>query len=182
MAPVAFAVDEAGGVVGGCVVGGGVVGGCVVGDFDGVGVGVGVGDFDGVGVGVGVGVGDFEGDGDFVAVGDFEAVAVFEAATDFDGAGVVTGSTILAGLPPAKLLTGCDEALVCATALGRTGCDWVWVGSVMLGPGPSGGLLLLEISTATIATTPMAAAPIPANKKVRFPGRRGSGRGPVPFW
>ena len=163
MAPVAFAVDEAGGVVGGCVVGGAVVGGCVVGDFDGVGVGVGVGDFDGVGVGVGVG--DFDGDGDFVAVGDFEAEA------DFDAAGVVTGSTILAGLPPPKLLTGCDdEALVCTTALGRTGCDWVWVGSVMLGPGPSGGLLLLEISTATIATTPMAAAPIPANKKVRDPG------------
>ena len=158
MAPVAFAVDVAGGVVGGCVVGGAVVGGCVVGDFDGVGVGVGVGDFDGVGVGVGVGVGDF------VAVGDFEAVA------DFDEAGVVTGSTVLAGLPPAKLLTGCDGALVRATTLGRAGCDWVWVGSVMLGPGPSGGVLLLEISTATIATTPMAAAPIPANKKVRDPG------------
>ena len=164
MAPVAFAVDVAGGVVGGCVVGGAVVGGCVVGDFDGVGVGVGVGDFDGVGVGVGVGVGDFDGDGDFVAVGDFEAVA------DLDAAGVGGGSTILAGLPPPKLLTGCDGALVCATALGRAACDWVWVGSVMLGPGPSGGLLLLEISTATIATTPMAAAPIPANKKVRDPG------------
>ena len=168
MAPVAFTVDVAGGVVGGCVVGGAVVGGCVVGDFDGVGVGVGVGDFDGVGVGVGVGVGDFDGDGDFV--GDFVAVGDFEAVTDFDEAGVGGGITILAGLPPTKLLAGCAGALVCATALGRAGCDWVWVGSVMLGPGPSDGPLLLEISTATIATTPMAAAPIPANKKVRDPG------------
>jgi hypothetical protein len=35
--------------------------------------------------------------------------------------------------------------------------------------------LLLEISTAMIATTPMAAAPVPANKKLRFLGFRGSG-------
>jgi hypothetical protein len=34
---------------------------------------------------------------------------------------------------------------------------------------------LLEISTARTATTPMAAAPMPAIKKDRFPGLRGSG-------
>jgi hypothetical protein len=54
--------------------------------------------------------------------------------------------------------------------------DWVWVGSVVLLPTPlRDELLLLEISTAMIATTPMAAAPMPANKKDRFPGLRGSG-------
>lgn len=162
--PVAFAVDvavgEAGAVVGGWVVGGCVVGGWVVGDFEGVGVGVGVGDL--VGVGVGVGVGDFVGDGDFD--GDFEAV------TDFDETGVGGGTTMLAGLPPAKLLTGRDEAVVCTTALGCAGCDWVMVGAVVMLPVFKAVLLLLVISTATIATTPMTAAPIPPNKKVRAPG------------
>jgi hypothetical protein len=42
-------------------------------------------------------------------------------------------------------------------------------------------LLLLEISTAMIATTPMAAAPMPANKKLRSPGPREPGRGLVPL-
>jgi len=42
---------------------------------------------------------------------------------------------------------------------------------------------LLEISTAMMATTPMAAAPMPANKKVRLPGlREATGRSaPWPF-
>jgi len=34
---------------------------------------------------------------------------------------------------------------------------------------------LLEISTATIATAPMAAAPVPAIRKGRFPELRGAG-------
>lgn len=36
-------------------------------------------------------------------------------------------------------------------------------------------LPLLEISTTTIATAPMAAAPMPPIKKVRFPGLRETG-------
>ena len=59
--------------------------------------------------------------------------------------------------------------------------DWVWVGSVVVGPvfvdGP-----LLEISTAMIATTPMAAAPMPANKNVLLTGLRGPGNRSASFW
>jgi hypothetical protein len=47
----------------------------------------------------------------------------------------------------------------------------------LLGGGP-----LLEISTATIATTPMAAAPMPANKKVLLPGLREPGNRSASFW
>lgn len=56
----------------------------------------------------------------------------------------------------------------------RDDCGWVWVGSVVLldrfavvGP-------LLEISTAIIAMTPTAAAPMPAISRLRDWGRRGS--------
>jgi hypothetical protein len=47
----------------------------------------------------------------------------------------------------------------------------------LLGGGP-----LLEISTATIAMTPMAAAPMPANKKVLLPGLREPGNRSASFW
>jgi hypothetical protein len=62
--------------------------------------------------------------------------------------------------------------------------DWLWVGSVVLLPPPSldEGLLLLEISTAMIATTPMAAAPMPANKNVRLLDLRGPGSRWASFW
>jgi hypothetical protein len=53
--------------------------------------------------------------------------------------------------------------------------DVVWVGAVVPPTPVTGVLPLLEISTAIIATTPMAAAPIPANKKVRDPPPRGAG-------
>jgi hypothetical protein len=53
--------------------------------------------------------------------------------------------------------------------------DDVWVGATVLVPTVADWLLLLEISTAIIATMPMAAAPIPANKKVRDPLPRGGG-------
>jgi hypothetical protein len=56
------------------------------------------------------------------------------------------------------------------------------VGTVVVLPSFGDALPLLEISTAMIATAPMAAAPMPANKKVRFPGPLGSGRGLGPFW
>jgi hypothetical protein len=56
-----------------------------------------------------------------------------------------------------------------------TDCDCVWVGAVVLVPEFAELLPLLEISTAIIATTPMAAAPMPANKKVRDPLPRGAG-------
>jgi hypothetical protein len=59
--------------------------------------------------------------------------------------------------------------------------DWVWVGIVVLGPLLGGGPLL-EISTAMIATTPMAAAPMPANKKVLLPGLREPGNRSASFW
>jgi hypothetical protein len=49
------------------------------------------------------------------------------------------------------------------------------VGATVLVPVFADWLPLLEISTAIIATTPMAAAPIPANKKVRDPLPRGGG-------
>jgi len=56
-----------------------------------------------------------------------------------------------------------------------TDCDCVWVGTVVLVPRFAELLPLLEISTAIIATTPIPAAPIPANKKVRDPLPRGGG-------
>jgi hypothetical protein len=50
------------------------------------------------------------------------------------------------------------------------------VGSVVLLPTLfTVELPMLETTTATIATTPMAAAPMPANKKDRFPVLRGAG-------
>ena len=70
------------------------------------------------------------------------------------------------------MLIGCEG--LADGLLWAVGCDCVWVGAMMLGPDP-GGVLLLEISTAMIATMPTAAAPIPANKKVRLPGPRGPG-------
>jgi hypothetical protein len=48
------------------------------------------------------------------------------------------------------------------------------VGIVVLPPRFKFVLLLFEISTATIATTPMAAALIPAIKKFRLPLLRGA--------
>jgi hypothetical protein len=66
------------------------------------------------------------------------------------------------------LLAG-RETLVCATVLGVADCDTVWVGIVVLLPMFKDALWLFEISTATIATTPMAAAPIPATRNVRDP-------------
>ena len=156
---VAVAVVEAGGVVGGCVVGGCVVGGAVVGG----GV-VCPGDFEGVG--------DFAGVGDFPGVGDFEGVADCDGLADFDGKVV---PTLLPGVPPTKLLPGC-VTLVCAPTLWAADCDWVWVGIVTLPPTFfKFELPLLEISTATIAAAPMAATPVPAIKKVRFPGLRETG-------
>ena len=134
----------------------------------GVGVGVGV-----VVVGVGVGVADFVGVGAFVAV-DVLA-GVFEGASDFVAVVPVAPTTTpVPGLTPTAL-TGC-EAFTAAPPLWVTGPDWVWVGSVVLPPTLfKVELLLLEIRTAMIATTPMAAAPMPATKKDRFPLPRGAG-------
>jgi hypothetical protein len=50
------------------------------------------------------------------------------------------------------------------------------VGIVVLPPFLRSELPLFEISTTTIATAPMAAAPIPPIRKVRFPGLRETGR------
>jgi hypothetical protein len=129
-------------------------------------VGVGV-----VLVGVGVGVAEFVGVADFVAVGVL--AGVFEGASDFVAVvPVAPPTTPVPGLPMA--LTGRETVtpgLLCAVAP-----DWVWVGSVVLLPTLfKVELLLLEISTAMIATTPMAAAPMPAIKKDRFPLPRGAG-------
>jgi len=101
-----------------------------------------------------VGLGDFDGDGD---------------------AFLVVGPTITGWAPPPKLLVGCD-VLAGDADLWPTDADGVWVGKIVW-PCPmfDDVPLWLEISTAIIATTPMAAAPIPANKKVRFPGLRGPG-------
>jgi hypothetical protein len=157
------------GVVGGGVEGGGVEGGGVVGG------GVEGGGVDGGGV-VGGGVAFvvdvlIVGVGDFVVVGDFDEEGDFEA----DVVPVVPPTeTLLPWLPPITLLTGC-AGFACAPALCAATCDWVWVGSVVLPPRFKGVLPLLDISTATIATTPMPAAPIPANRKARLAGLPGSG-------
>src|SRR6185437_863816 len=92
---------------------------------------------------------------------------------DFDGVGFpVVPPTLLPGATPPPWLMG-GVVLVGVPVLWAVP-DWVWVGSIVSGPlfgdGP-----LLEISTAMIATTPMAAAPMPANKNVLLPGLRGPG-------
>src|SRR6202034_699881 len=57
----------------------------------------------------------------------------------------------------------------------------VWVGAVVLWIGSAEEVgPLAEIRTATMAMTPMAAAPIPANRTLRDPGRRGPGGPAVP--
>jgi hypothetical protein len=171
---VAAVVAVAGGVVGatGGVVGvtggvvvvtGGVVvaGGGVVGRVGGVLVGV-VGC---VVVGVTGGVGDLVGVGVFVGVGDFEATG------DFDESAVPVAPTTTRPLPglTTALSAGCVTPLP-ATALCVADCDWLWVGNVVLPPRFSDEVpLLCAISTATIATTPTPAAPIPAIKKFRLP-------------
>jgi hypothetical protein len=150
---------------GGGVDGGGVVGGDVVG----VGDIVGDGDVVGVGEVVGVGFVDLVGD-----AGGFVVVLFTE------GVGVVS-PTLLPGKPPPPLSLG-GVVLAFAAVLGVGAAELLWVGAVVeLTPRFEEVLLLLEISTAMIATTPMAAAPMPANKKVRFPGPREPGCGLVPF-
>ena len=134
---------DGGGEVGRRVVGGGVVGAVVVGGA------VGLVDF----VGVGVGVGDFEATGDFDEIGDPVAP---------------TTTRPLPGLTPTVLPPGWVTPLP-ATALWLASPDWLWVGIVVLPPRFSDEELLLEISTAMIATTPMPAAPIPAIRKFRLP-------------
>ncbi len=128
-----------------------------------------------MGVGVGVGVADFVGVADLVAVGVllgvFEAPGVFEAAV----VPVAPTATPVPGLMPPMALTGC-EALASGPFAGAVAPDAVWVGIVVSLPTLFRfELPLLEISTATIATTPMAAAPMPAIKKDRFPLPRGAG-------
>ena len=88
---------------------------------------------------------------------------------DLDGVGFpVVAPTLTPGAPPPAVLTGCEVPDGLARWPGVD--DWVWVGAMTLGPVFDPEPLLLEISTAMIATTPMAAAPMPANKKVRLPG------------
>jgi hypothetical protein len=107
--------------------------------------------------------------GDVVSVGDFVGVADFFGVGDFDGeAFPVVGSTIMPGPPPPTVLTGC-ETVADESFLGAADCECVWGGAVVLCPMCAELLPLLEISTAIIATTPMAAAPIPATRKVRDP-------------
>ena len=79
------------------------------------------------------------------------------------------------------MLTGAALGDVLA---GWLALDWVWVGSVVLVPPPSleEVPLLLEISTAMIAMTPMAAAPMPANKNVRLLDLPGAGSRWASFW
>jgi hypothetical protein len=62
-----------------------------------------------------------------------------------------------------------DEPDFCSAVL------LVWVGAVVLLVWPTPVAPLLEISTAIIATTPTAAAPMPATSRLRDGGRRGSG-------
>ena len=142
-----------------------VVAGVVVGGEAGVVVGGGgtvVGDVGGVVVGVvgGVVFGDFVGVGDFFAVGD----------VDEDFVPVTPPPTLLPVLPLTEVLTGC---VVLTCGLGLWDCVVaVWVDTEVLVPAFDEGPPLLEISTAMIATTPMAAAPMPANKNVRLFGPR----------
>ena len=126
--------------------------------------------------------------GDVVAVGDFVVVGrrrwVLVVLGDFDGDGMpclLSAPTLLPGTPAPAVLTGC-EGLVDELLVAPPATD-VWVGAVVLLAGPDAALPLLEISTAMIATTPMAAAPIPANKKVRVPQDYGTpGIRSASFW
>jgi hypothetical protein len=121
-----------------------------------------------VGVDVfGVGMDDFVGDGDFVGV------------CDFDGVGFLAGGTTLLLVTPSDELMGCGA--LGDAFLPAAECDGVTVGATVLLLTVLDGWLLLEISTAMIATTPMAAAPIPANKNARDPLLRGAGILWVPF-
>ena len=74
------------------------------------------------------------------------------------------------------------DALGDELAVWLAATDWLWGGAVGLVPGVADEGPLLEISTAMIATTPMAAAPIPANKKVLLPGLRDPGIRSASFW
>jgi len=146
-----------GGVLGG--VDGGVLGG-VLGGVDG---GVDDGDF--------FGVGDFVGVRDFVGLGDF----------DETGDAVPVGTTLVPGTPAPTLVAGCD-AVRGAAALLPVGDDDDWVGATVFVLVFAALLPLFEISTAIIATIPMAAAPIPANRNVRDPLPRGGGIRCASFW
>jgi hypothetical protein len=96
---------------------------------------------------------------------------------DFDGVGfLVVGTTLLLGPSPPAVLPGCD-AVAEAPVLRPPDGDAVWVGAVVDGELVAALFPLLEISTAIIATMPIAAAPIPANRKVRDPFPRGAGSG-----
>jgi hypothetical protein len=121
---------------------------------------------------------------DVFVVGVGDTLGLVVGFDDFDGdtdVGPVVGPTLMPGSPPPGALVGCD-APVPELGLTLAGADWLAVGSVwpLLLPPPDAPVLL-EISTAMIATTPMAAAPIPANRNVRFPGLRVAGCGPAPF-
>jgi hypothetical protein len=93
---------------------------------------------------------------------------------DFDGVGFLVGTTVLLGARPPTLLPVCD-AVADAPVLRPPDGDAVWVGATELCELFAVLFPLLEISTAMIATMPIAAAPIPANRKVRDPLPRGGG-------
>jgi hypothetical protein len=134
-------------------------------------------------------VGLVEDDGGFVVggfvVGGFVVggrVVGGRVVGDFDAVGFpVVAPTITPGPTPPNVLTGCETPVdgLFAWVADAVG---VWVVTMVLFPLFPGVLPLLEISTAMIATMPMAAAPIPANKKVRDPVPRGDGIRWASFW
>ena len=112
----------------------------------------------------------------FVVVGDTTRWVVV-ALGDFDGDGKDrsgVGSRLSPGMLPLIPLPA-DEVVADAVGLCEVDAELCVVGVVDLVAPPGCALPLLEISTATMATTPMTAAPIPANNRLRDGGRLSSG-------
>ena len=118
----------------------------------------------------------------FVVVGDTTRWVVVALGV-FDGDREVcadVGSRLSPGMLPLFPLP-VDEVVGDELALCEADAEF-WPVGLVVGVVPlADELPLLEISTATMATTPMTAAPIPANSRLRDGGREPPATRPVSF-